>query len=161
MASELDRLRAVLRAEPSSLRFRELAEQLRRHGELAEAEAVLRAGLSYHPEEPGALLVLGRVLLERGRSDEGIGLLESLAEAHPERTRVWTLLAEAHERAGNAERSAECLRRSVRAVSGGATEPLPEVFLNERMAQVLEAQGLTRRAERLRTRLKGREETKG
>src|SRR3989442_4211036 len=46
--------------------FAQLAEELRKEGELAEAIRVSRTGLSVHPNYPSARMTLGRALFDSG-----------------------------------------------------------------------------------------------
>jgi tetratricopeptide (TPR) repeat protein len=62
----IDDLRKKLEKEPGSRLFAQLAEELRKEGELAEAIRVSRQGLSHHPNYPSARMTLGRALLDSG-----------------------------------------------------------------------------------------------
>ncbi len=65
MQNRIEELRSLLRAEPESRRFFQLGDLLRKIGDSAEAERVLRAGLEHHPRYTAAWISLGRVLLEQ------------------------------------------------------------------------------------------------
>jgi tetratricopeptide (TPR) repeat protein len=62
----IDDLRKKLDKEPGSRLFAQLAEELRKEGDLAEAVRVARQGLSHHPNYPSARMTLGRALLDSG-----------------------------------------------------------------------------------------------
>jgi tetratricopeptide (TPR) repeat protein len=62
----IDDLRKKLDKEPGSRLFAQLAEELRKDGDLAEAVRVSRQGLSHHPNYPSARMTLGRALLDSG-----------------------------------------------------------------------------------------------
>ena len=62
----IDDLRKKLDKEPGSRLFAQLAEELRKEGDLAEAIRVSRQGLSHHPNYPSARMTLGRALLDSG-----------------------------------------------------------------------------------------------
>jgi uncharacterized protein HemY len=62
----IDDLRRRLEKEPGSRLFAQLAEELRKDGELEEAIRVSRAGLQKHPSYPSARMTLGRALLDTG-----------------------------------------------------------------------------------------------
>lgn len=60
----IDDLRRRLDREPGSRVFAQLAEELRKAGQLAEAIRVARQGLLNHPGYPSARMTLGRALLD-------------------------------------------------------------------------------------------------
>jgi len=60
----IDDLRRRLDREPGSRVFAQLAEELRKAGQLAEAVRVARQGLLNHPAYPSARMTLGRALLD-------------------------------------------------------------------------------------------------
>ena len=62
--TRIDELRRRLERDPGSRLFAQLAEELRKAGELAEAIRVARQGLADHPGYPSARLTLGRALLD-------------------------------------------------------------------------------------------------
>jgi len=153
---KIDKLRASLRREPASARFAELAELLRGRGELEEAEAVLRSGLTYHPGSATGRMVLAGVLIERGRPDEGISVLESVVEQHPDLTKAWRLLATTHEASGNVQRADQCraMFTNKDALPKTDEQGLPSIYRTETMARVLDSQGLKRQAGHVRRGLK-------
>jgi tetratricopeptide (TPR) repeat protein len=62
----IDDLRRRLDKDPGSRLFAQLAEELRKDGELEEAIRVSRDGLHRHPAYPSARMTLGRALLDTG-----------------------------------------------------------------------------------------------
>ena len=62
----IDDLRRRLDKEPGSRLFAQLAEELRKDGDLEEAIRVSREGLHRHPAYPSARMTLGRALLDTG-----------------------------------------------------------------------------------------------
>jgi tetratricopeptide (TPR) repeat protein len=86
-------LTAALQRDADNPRALLLAARVQqRRGRLAEAEALCRHLLSRHPTWPDTLLVLGRVLYERGEHEQAAAVLTDLvggepdnAEAHHER----------------------------------------------------------------------------
>ena len=62
----IDDLRKRLDKEPGSRLFAQLAEELRKEGELEESIQVAREGLQKHPAYPSARMTLGRALLDTG-----------------------------------------------------------------------------------------------
>lgn len=72
---KIEELRFKLKTDPKSRLFYPLAEELRKAGQVAEAEQVLRAGLSTHATYLSAWVVLGRVLREQGKHAEAVTAL--------------------------------------------------------------------------------------
>jgi tetratricopeptide (TPR) repeat protein len=62
----IDDLRRRLDKDPGSRLFAQLAEELRKDGDLEEAIRVSREGLHKHPAYPSARMTLGRALLDTG-----------------------------------------------------------------------------------------------
>jgi tetratricopeptide (TPR) repeat protein len=62
----IDDLRRRIDKEPGSRLFAQLAEELRKDGDLEEAIRVSREGLLRHPAYPSARMTLGRALLDTG-----------------------------------------------------------------------------------------------
>ena len=62
----IDELRKRLEREPGSRLFAQLAEELRKDGDLAGAVRVCRDGLQKHSQYPSARMTLGRALLDSG-----------------------------------------------------------------------------------------------
>ena len=62
----IEDLRKRLEREPGSRLFAQLAEELRKDGDLEEAIRVSREGLQKHPAYPSARMTLGRALLDTG-----------------------------------------------------------------------------------------------
>ena len=62
----IDDLRRRLDKDPGSRVFAQLAEELRKDGDLEEAIRVSREGLHKHPAYPSARMTLGRALLDTG-----------------------------------------------------------------------------------------------
>jgi tetratricopeptide (TPR) repeat protein len=75
---KIEELRFRLKTDPKSRLFYQLAEELRRAGGNAEAEQVLRSGLSVYPTYLAAWVSLGRALREL--KNEG-GAIEALSKA--------------------------------------------------------------------------------
>ncbi len=76
----IEDLKARLRLDPKSRHFYPLAEELRKMGQLEEAEKILREGLTHHGSYLSAWVSLGRILAEKGEHREAIdALLKALA----------------------------------------------------------------------------------
>lgn len=81
--------------------FAQLAEELRKDGELEEAIGVARAGLERHPAYASARLTLGRALLDSGDPAAARLELEAAVQGAPENIRASRLLGEALEQLGD------------------------------------------------------------
>jgi tetratricopeptide (TPR) repeat protein len=62
----IEDLRKRIEKDPASRLFAQLAEELRKDGELEDAIRVAREGLRTHPNYPSARMTLGRALLDTG-----------------------------------------------------------------------------------------------
>lgn len=93
---KIDSLRAKVQADPKSRHFYPLAEELRKVGQLEEAEKVLRAGLVHHASYLSAWLSLGRVLKDRGAYSEAVDALMRGLSLDPENVVAAKLLANVH-----------------------------------------------------------------
>ncbi len=99
--NRIDDLRKRLEKEPGSRLFAQLAEELRKDGELAEAIQVCRDGLAQHPNYPSARMTLGRALLDRGDLPEARKELEAVLQGAPDNILASRLLAESLEGMGD------------------------------------------------------------
>lgn len=61
--ARIEELRRRVHADPASIAFAQLAEDLRRNGAFEEAVSTCRAGLATHPTYASARVTLGRALL--------------------------------------------------------------------------------------------------
>lgn len=80
---KIDELRAKLKADPKSRLFYQLAEELRKSGQAAESEQVLRAGLSVHPTYLAAWVSLGRTLRELKKDEDAVDALNKALQLDP------------------------------------------------------------------------------
>jgi len=78
--------------DPTSTLFLPLGEAYRAAGRSADAERTLRAGLDRHPDHGAARAALGRVLLESGRTDAAVLLLEAALAVAPDNVLARRLL---------------------------------------------------------------------
>jgi tetratricopeptide (TPR) repeat protein len=104
----IDDLRKKLDKEPGSRLFAQLAEELRKDGELAEAIRVCRTGLNQHPNYPSARMTLGRALLDSGDLAGARKEFEVVLKGAPDNILASRFLAECLEGLGLA---AEALAR--------------------------------------------------
>jgi tetratricopeptide (TPR) repeat protein len=93
-------LRRRVQADPASLAFAQLAEELRREGENDEAVGVCRAGLQHHPGSLTARVTLGRALIELDRLDEAFTELTDVLDVVPGHLPAIRALAEVYQRRG-------------------------------------------------------------
>jgi tetratricopeptide (TPR) repeat protein len=96
----IDDLRKRLERDPQSRLFAQLAEELRKEGDLADAIEVARAGLARHPNYPSARMTLGRALLDTGDTRGAQSELEAAVQGAPDNILAGRLLAECLEAEG-------------------------------------------------------------
>jgi tetratricopeptide (TPR) repeat protein len=101
----IDDLRKRLERDPQSRLFAQLAEELRKEGDLADAIDVARAGLERHPNYPSARMTLGRALLDTGDTRGAQRELEAAVQGAPDNILAGRLLAECLEAEGDLEQA--------------------------------------------------------
>jgi len=111
--SRLDELRRRLEKDPASRLFAQLAEQLRKEGELEEAIGVARTGLEKHPTYPSARLTLGRALLDSGDATAARAELDAAVQGAPDNILASRLLGETLETLGELKAAVEQLRTTL------------------------------------------------
>jgi tetratricopeptide (TPR) repeat protein len=111
-------LRRRVHADPASLSFAELAEQLRREGATDEAVEVCRAGLSHHPNYFTARVTLGRALTELDRLGEAFTELTTVLDAAPGHLPAIRALAEIYQRRGMMSEALVHYRRALQLSQG-------------------------------------------
>lgn len=94
--AKLEELQFRLKTDPKSRLFFPLAEELRRHGKLTEAEQVLRNGLNVHTSYLSAWVSLGRVLREQNKNAEAVAALTTAMQVDPGNVVAARLLADAY-----------------------------------------------------------------
>jgi tetratricopeptide (TPR) repeat protein len=97
----IDDLRRRLDREPQSRLFAQLAEELRKEGELREAIQVARRGLEKHPNYPSARMTLGRALFDSREFGNARSEFESVLKGAPDNILASRLLAECLEALGD------------------------------------------------------------
>ena len=182
-AKQLERLEAVVRADPGAVEFPVLAELYRRAGRLEEAERVVRDGLECAPQTREGQVVLGLTLLSQGRYDEAVAAFESVAAdvlaaaggdaagldacgpSDAELERAFEQAEPDDQLLVTPDRVAE---EAVERVDAAAANPMMEngvgdeigtsgTFVTRSMAEVLERQGDRTGAARIRAALAGSE----
>ncbi len=99
--ARIEELRRRLEREPGSRLFAQLAEELRKEGDHAEAIRVARAGLVQQPNYPSARMTLGRALLD---SSDFLGArveFEAVLRGAPDNILASRFLAECLEGVGD------------------------------------------------------------
>lgn len=97
----IDELRKRLDKEPGSRLFAQLAEELRKTGELAEAIQVSRQGLQKHPTYHSARMTLARALLDTGDLNAARPEFEAVLKGAPDNILASRLLGECLEGLGD------------------------------------------------------------
>jgi tetratricopeptide (TPR) repeat protein len=98
---KIEELRFRLKTDAKSRLFYPLAEELRKAGQLEEAESVLRTGLEHHPTYLSAWVSLGRVLRDQKNDDAAIEPLSKALQLDPGNVVAARLLADSYLALGN------------------------------------------------------------
>lgn len=114
----IDDLRKRIERDPQSRLFAQLAEELRKDGDLDEAIQVAREGLKTHSSYPSARLTLGRALMDTGDTKAAQRELETAVQGAPDNILAGRLLAECLESLGRLEEAAARYRTTL-ALSAG------------------------------------------
>jgi tetratricopeptide (TPR) repeat protein len=93
---KIEELRFRLKTDPKSRLFYQLAEELRRAGQAAEAEQILRSGLTVYPTYLAAWVSLGRVLREQKNEGAAVEALTKAMQLDPGNVVAARLLADAY-----------------------------------------------------------------
>src|SRR3954470_12009846 len=96
ITAKIEELQFRIKTDPKSRLFFPLAEELRKNGKLAEAEQVLRTGLSVHSTYLSAWVSLGRVLCEQHKNAEAVEALTKALQVDPGNVVAARLLADAY-----------------------------------------------------------------
>lgn len=80
---KIEELRGRLKADPKSRLFYQLAEELRKVKGFAEAEEVLRSGLSHNPTYLAAWMSFGRVLREENKHRDAVDAFARALQLDP------------------------------------------------------------------------------
>jgi predicted Zn-dependent protease/predicted regulator of Ras-like GTPase activity (Roadblock/LC7/MglB family) len=83
MSDEIRRLSDELAHDPGSLVFVQLAEALRRHGQLDHALRIAARGVERHPVNPDAHDLLARIAVDRGELDRASTAWETVLRLAP------------------------------------------------------------------------------
>ena len=100
--------------EPPALAARNrLAAHAAAEGDSEKAEALTTSVLEQNPKDSDALMMRGRLALERADYDTAVASFRSILKDQPDSVPVLHLLAEAQLRKGDAELAGDSLRRAV------------------------------------------------
>ncbi|HEY2943404.1 MAG TPA: DUF4388 domain-containing protein [Vicinamibacteria bacterium] len=124
----IEELRRRLEKDPVSRLFAQLAEELRKEGELEEAIRISREGLQKHPFYPSARMTLGRALLDSGDLDAAKVEFEAVLQGAPDNLLARRFLEECQARAEpEAAASGEADGETVPFASRGPESPPLEI----------------------------------
>lgn len=99
----IEDLRKRLEKEPGSRLFAQLAEELRKDGDLVEAIRVCREGLQKQPNYPSAHMTLGRALFDNGDLTGARAEFDAVLKGAPDNILASRLLGECLERLGDTQ----------------------------------------------------------
>ncbi len=108
---EIARLELLHRAHPDGLVFPYLAEAYRKSGQLDRAEDLLLQGLSRHEDHSSAHVVLGRVRLDKGRSEEAGTAFRRVLQLDPNNAIAIRALADLAAAQGDVQEAVSYYRR--------------------------------------------------
>jgi len=116
----IEQYREILRIEPTDAEAALwLARLYRLQNEHDKAEAVLRGYLQGEPEDEGALEQLTQLLLDQGRTEEAIALLEQIVDRGPT-AGLWDLLGGAYAQTQKHAQAEAAYRRALEMEPGEA-----------------------------------------
>ncbi len=95
-------------------RLVDTATQHHRAGNMAEAKRYYRQALNAAPEHGGAAYYLCGLLMDEGRNEEGLGVLEETAEHDPPHTGFWNNLGNLRRKHGDLAGAARAYSRALR-----------------------------------------------
>lgn len=98
---KIEELRFRLKTDPKSRLFYQLAEELRKSGQVDEAEQVLRSGLAVYPTYLAAWVSLGRVLRDRKNDAGAVEALAKAMQLDPGNVVAARLMADAYRSLGD------------------------------------------------------------
>lgn len=131
MTDDIRALTARLTDEPESLAFLELAEALRRRGQLDAASKVARAGLSRYPGLADAHDLMARVLSDQGDLAGAFDAWSSALQLDPMRTSALKGIAFLYFRAGDGAAAMDHLQRALEVDPDDPTIPQAITRLGE------------------------------
>jgi Flp pilus assembly protein TadD len=134
----IEALRRRVERDPTSIAFAQLAEELRRAGQMPEAVETARTGLSTHPGYVSARVTLARALTALDQLDEAQAELERVLRSAPENLTAVRGLADISRRRGNTR---EALMRYREALSLAPNDPELQQIVARLSGGGLDAEG--------------------
>jgi tetratricopeptide (TPR) repeat protein len=116
----IDELRKRLEKDPASRLFAQLAEELRKEGELEDAIRVCRDGLAKHPAYPAARMTLGRALLDSGDYAGARAEFEAVVKGVPDNALAHRFLGECQQALGETAAATASYRAALMFAPGDA-----------------------------------------
>ncbi len=117
--ARIEDLRKRLDKEPGSRLFAQLAEELRKDGQIEEAIRVARAGLVTHPTYVSARMTLGRALMDTGDQRSARTEFETVLRGAPDNILASRFLGECLEGLGDLGAALLQYKATLRLVPGG------------------------------------------
>lgn len=118
MADDIRALSAALAKDPGSLAYVDLAEALRRKGQLNDAVQVATSGLARHPQHADGYDCLARVHADRGDLPQAGAAWERALAIAPEHPGALKGIGFMYWRQGEAKRAADALEHALRVMPG-------------------------------------------
>jgi len=141
VTDDIRALTARLTEEPESLAFLELAEALRRRGQLEAASKVARAGLSRYPGLADAHDLMARVMSDQGDLAGAFDAWSSALQLDPMRTSALKGIAFLYFRAGDGAAAMDHLQRALEVDPDDPTVPQAIARLGEELRREAAGQG--------------------
>jgi Flp pilus assembly protein TadD len=101
--ARIEELRRRVQADPASIAFAQLAEDLRRNGAFEESVSTCRAGLATHPTYASARVTLGRALLALNQAADAEVELRQAVASLPESASAKRALGDACRKLGKVD----------------------------------------------------------
>lgn len=95
-AAAIEKYRSLLKKDPNSQAFAPLADAYRELGQLEVAEKFVRDGLRKHPQFAAGYVVLGKILKDARRFEEGLRALKKAIDLAPENLLSHQLAGDLH-----------------------------------------------------------------
>src|SRR5512143_36930 len=110
-ASIVERYERILRADPKSRVFVELARAFLERSEPQRAIELCERGIEHHPDSVVARVVWGKALLAVGRVDDAVRRFDEATALEPKNPYAYDLAGEALVRGGHPDRARALLQR--------------------------------------------------
>lgn len=110
--ARIEDLRRRVQADPASIAFAQLAEDLRRNGAFDESVSICRAGLLTHPTYASARVTLGRALLSLNQAAAAEVELRQAVASLPDSASANRALGDACRKLGKLDEATEHYRRA-------------------------------------------------